>query len=232
MKAQARVAGFLYLVVIVTALYAEAIVRGNLIVPGDPAGTARAILAAETVYRLGFVADLLNFASYIGVVLIFQRLFAPAGRTLSLVAAGFGMTGIVTGAANMLNQYAPLFLLKGAPYLAVFTAAQLQSWAYIFVRLHSFGYLISMVFFGAYCVLLGSLILRANFVPRVLGVLLAVAGTGYLVNSFGIFLNVDAVIAYNIFLLLPGFVAELSLTLWLIVMGVDEDKWRAQAAAQ
>jgi len=228
-RLRARIAGVLYLIVIATAMFAESFVRDPLIVSGDAATTAHNILASEQLFRLGFAADLVNFACYIAVVLIFYGLFKPAGRTLSLVAAGFGMAGCITGAINMINQLAPLALLKAAPYLKAYSPEQLHASAYVFLRLHLFGYAVSMTFFGIYCVLLGCLVMRSAFLPRILGALLAIAGTGYVTNSFAIFLASPLVAQFGIYLLLPGFIAELSLTLWLIAIGVNAAKWRMQA---
>jgi Domain of unknown function (DUF4386) len=228
-RLRARIAGALYLIVIATAMFAESFVRDPLIVSGNAAATAHNILASEQLFRLGFAADLANFACYIAVVLIFYGLFKPAGRTLSLVAAGFGMAGCITGAVNMINQLAPVVLLRGAPYLSAFKSDQLQAVAYVFLKLHTYGYAISMTFFGIYCVLLGYLVLRSTFLPRILGVLLAIGGAGYLTNSFAIFLSPAFAAQLGVYTLLPGFVAEVSLTLWLIVVGVNTSKWRTQA---
>ena len=224
-RLKARIAGLLYLIVIATAMFAEAFVRGTLIVSGDAAATAHKILASEELFRLGFAADLVNFACYIGVVLILYGLFKPAGRSLSLIAAGFGMAGCVVGAINLLNQLAPLVVLGRAPYLNSFRPEQLQTVAYVFLRLHGYGYSISMVFFGIYCVLLGCLVIRSTFMPRILGVLLAIAGVGYVIDSFANFLSPSFAAQLGIYLLLPGFVAELGLTLWLIAVGVNVPKW-------
>ena len=226
-KLQARIAGFLYLIVIATGIFAEAFVRGKLIAYGDAAATATHILTSEHLFRLGFAADLIAAASYIGVTLIFYVLFKPVSSSLSLLAAFFGLSGSIIMAANLLNQLAAVVILGGRS-LTSFGPDQLQTLALVFLKLHAHGYNISIVFFGFYCLLIGYLIVRSSFLPRILGILLAVAGLSSAANSFADFLSLELGATLADHILDPSLVGEGSLALWLCLIGVNESKWQKQ----
>jgi len=230
----ARLAGGLYLITIITGVFAEMFARGALIVRDDPSTTAANILAHESLYRLGLGADLVMLGAYIAVTSLFYQLFKPAGRSTALAAAFFSLIGIAVLAANSLNHIAPLLLLGNERFLSAFTPDQLQGLALIALKLHARGYLIAGVFFGIYCVMIGCLAFRSGFVPRTLGALMAVGGLGYLIDSFAFFLS-PALSASLPGLSMLGGIAELVLSLWLVAVGVDASRWaqinRAPAAA-
>lgn len=186
-RTMARIAGILYLVTIGSA-FAE-YVRGSLVVRGDPLATANNILASEPLYRLGFTADLLSAASYVGVAVLLYELLVPVSRTVSLLAAAFALTGSAIMAGNLLNLMTPVLLLRDAASLAASGPEALRAAAQTSFGLYSLGYAVATVFFGIYCVLLGYLIWRSDFLPRWLGLLLATGGIGYLLNSFANFLE-------------------------------------------
>jgi uncharacterized protein DUF4386 len=226
----ARIAGGLWLIVIVAGA-SDFFIRSSLIVRGNPAATANNILAAEPMFRLAFAADLIAGAFYTGVTVLLYDLLKPVSRSLSLLAAAFGVAGVTAGAATSLNHLAPLALLGGAQYLTAFTTDQLQAQAYVSLRMYLQGFNISMVFFGFQCLLIGSLIVRSTFLPRILGVLLAIGGSSYVISSFASFLS-PAFAAHLSPYILPAAVAgEGSLCLWLIVKGVNAASWQEQAKA-
>ena len=226
----ARMAGLFYLITIIMGVFAEVFVRGELIVRDDAAATATNILAHEPLYRLGLAADLIMLASYIAVTLLLYVLFKPVGRSLSLLAAFFSLVGIAVLAVNCLNHVAPLFLLGRAHYLSAFETPQLQALALISLKLHARGYSIAGVFFGTYCVMIGHMAFKSGFLPRMLGVLMAIGGLSYLASSFALFLLPTVAARLPDFTLLGG-IAELSLTMWLMVMGVNAPKWEEKASA-
>jgi hypothetical protein len=229
-RLKAKIAGAFYLITIIMGMFAELFVRGALVVRDDAAATATNILAHEPLYRFGLAADLIMLASYIAVTLLFYDLFKPAGRSLSLLAAFFSLVGIAVLAVNSLNHLAPLVFLGGTHYLSAFETNQLQALALISLRMHARGYIISGVFFGIYCLLIGYLVCRSGFLPRILGVLMAFGGLSYVTNSFAIFL-VPTLAARLPDILVLGGIAELSLCLWLMVMGVNVPKWEEKASA-
>jgi hypothetical protein len=170
-------------------------------------------------------------ACYVAVVPMFYGLFRPVSRSLSLIAAFFGLVGNAVLAINSLNLFAPLLLLGGAQYLSVFKVEQLQALALMFLKLHAQGSNISLVFFGFYCLLIGYLIFRSTFLPRILGVLMAIAGLGWLTNSFANFLSPPLANYLSPYILLPGLLGEGSLCAWLLVIGVNVPKWEEKASA-
>jgi hypothetical protein len=224
----ARLAGLFYLITALTGGFAEIGVRGNLIVSGDAAATAHNILASEALYRAGFAADVAAGAAYIVVTLLLYELLKPVSRSLSLLAAFFSLVGIAIGGLAGLGHLAPLFILHGATYLSAFSTAQLQAMALLALKLHAQGYLICLVFFGFYEVTLGYLIFKSGFLPRALGVLVGLAGLAFVANSFSQFLAPAVGDVLNPYLLAVDGIGEISLTLWLLVFGVNPDRWRAR----
>ena len=224
---KARIAGVFYLLTIVTRVIADAFVRDQLVVSDDAAATATNIMAHEPLFRLGFAADIIAFASYIALTVLLYELFKPVNRSLSLVAAFFSLVACVVQAISSLFHLAPLVLLGGAPYLSVFTVEQLQALALVFLRLRAAAYHnIGLVFFGLYLLLVGILILRSTFLPRILGVLMVLAGLSYV-----LFLSPPLARSLQPYILLFPGVGQISLTLWLLVIGVNIQRWQEQASA-
>ena len=219
-----RMAGLFYLLVAVFGALAV-FARSGLIVKGDAATTAVNIVAHESRYLSAFAGDLLVVASYVVVTALFYRMFKPVNRSVSLTAAFFSLTGCAIQGFALAFQLAPLTILGGTQYLGVFKADQLQALAYMFLKLYSQAYGIAIVFFGFYCLLTGYLICRSTFLPRVLGGFMMLAGLGGLT-----FLSPTFAAAHLPYTLL-GSVGELLLTAWLLVKGVDAEKWRLQNAA-
>jgi hypothetical protein len=223
-RLKARVAGLLYVVLIGLGGFAEFFTRINLMVSGNAAATAANIEKSQTLFRLGLAADIIGTACYIAVTVILYELFKPVSRSVSLLAAFFSLAGCVVLAANLVNHVAPMLLLGGAAYQNVFTPTQLDAMALTALRLHAYGYNIAMVFFALYCLLLGYLIIRSTFFPRLIGALLVFAGLTDLSNSFSTFL--DLPIPY---IGLPALIGEGSLALWLLAVGVNVTRWNEQA---
>ncbi len=220
----ARVAGVGYLVIIVTGIFAEFFVRSGLVVPGDATATAHNIVASELLFRSGLASEFVMLTSDVAVALALYVVFRGVSRSLALLAAFFRLTHAAIVGVNLLNMYVPLLLLGDARYLAVFEPGQLHALALLFLEAHGYGYAIGLVFFGAYCAVLGYLILRSGYVPRLLGFLLLCAAAGYLIDSFARTLLSDYAqyeALLGLVVLLPAFVGELSFSLWLVVKGVD-----------
>lgn len=221
----ARIAGFLYLVTIITGGFAEVFVRGALTVHGNAAATAQNILASEQMYRFGFVADLVCLIGTIILSLIFYILFKPVNKNLSLLALVFLSIAGAVMAVNLLNQFAPLLLLHNTSYLKAFTIEQLQTQSLFFLNLQSQGYNISLLLCAFYFPIVGYLIYKSNFLPRILGVIYTMAGVGYLINSLAWFLFPHLAAYLFPYVLLPAFIGESSMAVWLIVKGVNVEKW-------
>jgi hypothetical protein len=226
-RVQARLAGLVAW--ITTTAGFSAIVVGNLVVSNDAAATAHNILTHETVFRLAVVGDVVS-ALYIAYTLLLYRLLRPVNRELAALGALFSLVGVAVGMLIPLFEVAPLVVLKDAQSLSGYSQAQVQATALVYLQLRTLAYTLSMVLFGTYNVLTGYLIFRSTFLPHILGVLLAIAGLGYLINSFATFLAPDVEAHLLPWILLPGG-AELLLAFWLLVFGVNAQRWHEQARA-
>lgn len=217
----ARIAGILYLIIIVCAGFSEGYVRSSLIVPGDAAATANNIMSSEWLFRVGFISDLIAFLSDAAVAILFYILLKPVSKTLSLIAASFRLLAHPAIAGiNLLNHFAALQLLSGANYLKVFEPEQLHALVLFFLEAHTNGYLIAGAFFGIHLLVLGYLLFRSNLFPGILGVLLVFASLGYLIESFGTFLFPNHEALFSWVVAIPAAIGELSLTFWLLLKGV------------
>jgi hypothetical protein len=226
-RLKARIAGVFYLLTILTRMFVEIFVRNRLVVSDDAAATAANILAHEPLWRWGFAVDIIAFSSYVALTALFYELFKPVNRSVSLGAAFFGLVACAVQAVSSLFHLAPLVLLGGTPYLRVFNVEQLQALALMFLRLRAQCYHnIGLVFFGLYCLLIGHLIFRSAFLPRIIGVLMMLAGLSYL-----LFLSPPLVGYLQPYILIFPGVGQIALTLWLLVIGVNAQRWKEQASA-
>jgi len=226
----ARIAGSLYLIVIVGGTFAEIFVRARLVVHGDAAATAHNIHVHELLYRLGFVVEVLYCVCNVPLILILYNLFKVVNKSVALMMVLFAFVADAIESVSLLAHFAPLDLLGDGHYLSAFTTEQLNTAAYLSVQLFEQGFAISLVFFGLDCLTMAYLIVHSRFLPRIIGVLLAIEGLGYLINSFSLFLA--PALQARIF---PYFsataIAEVALCLWLLVMGVNAQRWKEQAGA-
>jgi hypothetical protein len=228
----ARVAGGLYLINILGGAFALGYVPAAIVVPGDAAATAHNLLAHELLYRWGLVAHLVTLASNIPLALIFYDLFAVVNRRVALLVVFFTLVGTAVEGAYVLIQFAPLILLGGGHYLSVFSTEQLQALAYIPFDLQAIAYDIQQVLYAGYLLAAGYLIVRSTFLPRALGMLLAIGALCYLTYSFATFVAPEFAGHLVPFIQVPSGVAELSLCLWLLVRGVNVERWRERATGK
>jgi hypothetical protein len=227
----ARIAGGLYLINIIGGFFAVGIVPAVIVVSGDAAATAHNILAHDLLYRLGLVAHIIIAVSNIPLAVIFYYLFKVVNRNVSLLVVFFTLVGTAIEVADLLTQFAPLILLEGNHYLSVFNAEQLQALAYAPLQLSAIGFNVALVFFGFYGVSIGYLVFRSTFLPRTVGVLMAIGGLCYLTNSFANFLAPEFAAHLFPYIQVPSLVGEGSLCLCLIVIGVNVSRWEKQASA-
>jgi hypothetical protein len=223
---RARIAGGLYLIVIVAGAFAEAFVRLRLVVNGNAAATARNILAHTLLYRLGFAANVLVFLCNVPLALIFYDLFKAVNRSLAALAAVFILVGTAIESVDLLNHYLPLILLEGGRNSRAFTPDQLQILVYTSISLHAVGFNLCLVFFACYDIAIGYLLFRSTFFPRTLGVLMAIAGLCYMTNSFANFLSPAFASRLFPYIQIPSGLGELALCLWLLLIGVNAPKWQ------
>src|ERR687885_1161908 len=222
----ARMAGALYLINIVGGAFAIGFVRAMLFVP-DPAATAHNIQTHELLYRSGLVAHVLVTVTNVPLAVIFYDLFKVVNRRLALLDMCFILVATAIEAGGLLNEFAPLALLGSGPYASALPAAQLQALAYMSVDLSGIGYSVHTVFFGFDILCMAYLVLRSRFVPRAIGVLLAIDGLAYLFYSFANLLAPGFAAQLVPWIQMPALIGEGSLCLWLLVVGLDVARWKA-----
>ncbi|HEX4965697.1 MAG TPA: DUF4386 domain-containing protein [Thermoanaerobaculia bacterium] len=226
----ARVAGAFYVIITASALFAYMYVRRQVIIPGDMAQTATNILAHERLYRLGFSAAVVTVLCNPPMGFILYELLKIVNPRIALLSLVFITISTTIEAVNLFTYITPLFIFSLPEYRAAFGPAELQALARGTIKLWGYVFSVSLSFFGVFCLLTGYLLFKSKFFPRVLGVLMAIAGAYYLTNySFVEFLGLPE-IPY-IGMLRPTLVGEVALALWLLVVGVNETKWLAQAHA-
>ena len=216
-------AGFLYFIYIVIHIFADVIGRSKLIVFGDAATTAKNIMASAWQFRIGVMSDLLAAVLFLLTAWALYVLLKPVNKNLALLFLLLNLGGVAIQCFSDLFLFASQLLLSGADYLKVFQADQLQALAMFFLNLYQNGYWISQIFFGAWLFPLGYLVFKSGFLPRILGIVLMIHCVAWLMTSLQFFLfpGFDA-IKYVSWPL--GFIAEFGLTLWLLIMGVKDQK--------
>lgn len=230
-KKTARFSGILYLIIFVVAPFPFLIGRAGMVVPGDAATTVGNIMSGELLFRLGMVAESVVFLVEIVLAALLYTLLRPVSKPLSLAAAFSRVGEAVVQAVNLLTSVLVLLLIGGAGYLAVFESDQLHALSMLFLDANAFVVLVWGLFFGFHLLLLGYLVYRSEFWPRILGILLLLAGVGYLAQSFGHFLlpQFDQILSVVVIVLaVPG---ELAFTIWLLAKGVNVEKWERRASA-
>jgi len=224
---KARSAGFLYLICIIAGFCAEFFVRNKLVVYDDAALSARNIIASPSLFRLGFLADLVSFTTGILIAIIFYDLFKSVSRPVARTAITFAIVSNTVSIAASIFCFAPIHILGDIGYLRTFEPAQLQSLALLSLELYQFAFVINLGLFSIDCFATGYLILRSTFLPPLLGVLLIVGGGCYLTNSVTYFMPPKLLPDLFPFIYLPSLLAEVSLALWLAIAGVNVAKWHA-----
>lgn len=222
----ACIAGILYLAIILLGMFGELYVRGALIVPGDAAATSAAIAASSLLWRAGIVGDLLMHVLDVPVIVVLYYLLRPVSQSLALLATLINLVQTAVLVANKLNLMVPLFLLENSNYLTAFSPEQLHALSSLAIKAHGYGFGIGLIFFGVACLVRGYLIFMSAYFPKLLGVLMVIAGTSYLANSAALMLAPSFAAAIFPGVLIPAFVGELSLALWLIVKQVNVERWQ------
>jgi hypothetical protein len=217
-----RMAGLFYLIFILTTVSAS-IVRSRLIVSGDAAATANNIMGSELFFRIGFVTELVSAVFFLLAAWALFVLLKPVNQNLALLFLLLNLGGVAVECINALNLFAALQFLSGANYLNVFQTGQLQAMAMSSLNSYTSGFIIAQIFFSAWLLPLGYLVYKSRFLPKFLGILLILDFFGNLSWFLQFFLLPGyGILAYpgNVI----GFIAEISITLWLLIMGVKQQK--------
>lgn len=228
-RVYARIVGVLYLVIFILGPFAFFLGRTSVVVPSDPTATISNLMASESMFRLGIVAETAIVLIEIVVSAILYVLLRPVSRPLALASALARFAQSVLQAVNLLTAVPALLLLSGASYLAAFEPDQLNALVLLFMDVNAFVIIIWGLIFGFHLLLLGYLVYRSGFWPRFLGILLLLASLGYLAQSYGHMLAPqydDLLATVVVVVAVPG---ELAFTVWLLWKGVDVERWKERA---
>lgn len=219
MKKKARVAGVLYLLMAIAAPIGLMYVPGRLIVEGNATATADRVRASESLLRVGIGSELFHQALAIFLVLALYRLFKEVSQKHAVLLVILGaLVSVPIMFMNVLSEIAALILVSGADFLSAFERNQLDALAYLFLRLHGQGIIVASIFWGLWLFPFGILVIRSRFIPRVLGVLLMIAGSAYLAAAFAsLVLPRYAPLVGKV--ALPLEVAEVPIIFWLVIWG-------------
>lgn len=215
-RLKARVAGVLYLITIVAGVIAQSVISERLVHFRDASATAANILAHKDLFRFGFMLYMIEMVAQTVMTMLFYDLLKPVSKSLSLVTAVLGVVGCVIKTMSRVFFLVPLF----------FNTEQLRTLALPFLRVNDFGAAVALIFFGFNTALMGYLIVRSTFLPHALGWLAVVGGVGWLAFLW-------PPLGYQLFLYIAlfGILSSLATIVWLIVFGVNEPRWIAQAEA-
>jgi hypothetical protein len=217
-KNPGRFAGLLYLLTSIVGFFAMGYVPGKLIVHGNAAATANNIAASETLFRLGIAGELIGMAGFIFVALALYDLLKEVNRRHASLMVTLIVVSIPIAFLNELNSIAALVLVRGADFLSIFEKPQRDALAMLFLNLHHYGFVLAEIFWGLWLFPLGLLVYRSRFLPRFLGVWLALAGFAWVILSLtGVLLpqyldKVDTISQ-------PALFGEVALMLWLVIKG-------------
>lgn len=234
-KQTARFAGLLYAIMGLAGAFSIAYIPRVFVVRGDAAATVNNILSSPLLYRIGIVSDLINQAVFILLALVLYELFKDGNRRHARLMVAFVLVQTTMSFAIMLTQIAPLVLLSGADYLSVFPKPQLDAAVLGILTLRARAIVALGVYMGLWLLPLGALIYKSGFIPRIIGILLLVAGCAYVINTVTFFLAPDFFRFTSMFMMIAAAMGEVSIMLWLLIKGARsepmEDTSRVAAVA-
>ncbi|HEV2120898.1 MAG TPA: DUF4386 domain-containing protein [Candidatus Bathyarchaeia archaeon] len=219
----ARIAGIIFLVAVVAGLIGEATVPSMLVVPGDPAATARNIVGNDLLFRLGFVAYIVEALTDVALTFLLYVLLRPVRANLAFAAVLFRVMATATFASGEIFYFAQRQILGGDQYLNNFTTPQLQTLALLSYNVSIAAGNLSTIFYGTGSIILGYLIWRSGYLPRIMGLLWVIGGIGFATGTLVWF---TAPAYASILLMLPMIIALIILGAWLLVRGVNLANWR------
>jgi hypothetical protein len=229
-RTYARAAGVLFLVLAVLGPFSILYVPSQLVEDGDAAATAANVAADESLFRAAIASDAVIMLTEIAMTAVLFVLFRPVSLVLSVMSALGRLAQTAVMGANLVLHFGVLLVLGGAGFLAAFERDQLDALALLALDLHGYGVYVGQAFFGFSLLVLAVLIHRSGYVPRVFGAPMAVAGAGYLADSFGNFLAPEHEETLGVLVGVTSVLGEVPFFLWLLVKGVDVTRTRTRAA--
>lgn len=218
-RTAARIAGIGYAAIFVLAIFANFAVRMRLVVPDDAAATVENIVASQGPFRLGMAAFVAVFVLDVAIAWALYVLFRPAGPQLSLLAAWFRLTYTVLLGVALVFMWAALQLATDTTYLDAYQPDALNAGVLLALDAFDYTWLVGLVAFGVHLILIGGMILTSRMAPRLLGVVLAVAGAAYVVDTLARTLLASYADYADLFLAMvavPSVLGELAFTVWLL----------------
>jgi hypothetical protein len=216
----ARVAGLLYLIVVLTGMFSLAYVPSQLVLAGDAAGVVTSFQRNETLYRFGIMSSVLCYTAFLLLPLALYRLLSDYSKVAGAMMVGFAVVSVPLSFFNVLHQFEILSLLHASDYMQPFSRAQANALIMSVLQKYRDGLLFSKVFWGLWLAPFGYLVYKSGILPKLLGVLLMLGCIGYLVDFFGylLFANYGETVAAS-YAGLPAAVGEIGICLWLLFMG-------------
>ena len=230
-KTLARLAGILYLIVAVGGGFSE-YVRLSVRVRGDAAATAANVAEHASLFRLGFVADLVDFACFLAVGLLLYAILKPAGPRIAVSMLALNAVSVAIQALNMLNHLGALLVATDRTYTTGLSSDTVAGLVALLLDMHAQGYLIAQIFFGLFLLPLGYLVYRSGLFPRVLGRILMIGSGGYVAGVVATYLSPGFESSLAVYFGIAGGLAELTFLVWLLIAGVNDSPVRQATSVE
>lgn len=222
----ARIGGALYLIIIVCGAFAEGFITNKLVVTGDAAATAQSILASPSLWQLGAASNLIVVLCAVPLLWIEYLLLKPVSKQLVLLAVFLNLVSLAIEAISKLFLLLVLPILQKTDYLKAFDLQQLHVLANMALKSHDISFNIALIFFGFTCLVNGYLIFKSSYLPKLIGILMQVAGVSYLIACFAALFAPALADLISPAILIPALIGESSYCLWLLLKGVNIQKWK------
>lgn len=226
----ARISGTLYLFIIIFGGFSDGYVLNTLVIPNDAATTAHNIMASPALWRLGVVACLIVPILAVAQLLPAYLLIRPVHKNLALLMIFFNIVSLSVESVSKIFLLMIYPLLSNTNYGTIFGLQQIYSYVQILITTHNISFNIALIFFSGDCLVSGYLIFKSGYFPRILGVLLQIAGISYLIGSFSWLFTPDFADFIALPLMISAFIGETSFCLWLLAKGVNIEKWNERVA--
>lgn len=222
-KKTARIAGLLYLIVVLTGIFNLMYVPSKLIVWDNASVTFNNILESETLFRLGIVAGIICYTAFLILPIVLYKLLNQVNKTYAIGMVALAVISVPLSLVNLLNKVNVLTLIDKAQYLQVIEADELQAQVLLYLDFYNNGIEIASVFWGLWLLPFGYLVFKSGFLPKILGICLMAGCFGYLTNFIGGFLFQNyAGLGIARFVTLPASIGEIGICLWLLIIGIKD----------
>lgn len=229
-RAYARFAGFNYFLIFALAIFAKIFVLSKLMIDGDADATAANIASNENLFRLAIAAFFVVLICDVFISWALYLIFQKVDPNLSLLAALFRLTYTVAQIGVLLNLVSVLDFVTSSDPANALAALNESAWPYYYLSAHNTGFTLTLIFFGLHLLLLGYLVIRSSFLPTLIGGLVMIAGAGYIIDGFNNILDLGyfGISGAGLYVvILPALLGEGTLMLWLLIRGLNREKWLA-----